>query len=95
MKNVDKNKIVFDAMNCFGDKMEIVVVEELCELQKATTKASRGKLDKDNMIEEIADCLICIEMLQHKYEIDNEQIIDKFVEKVNRLKTRMDNGELK
>ena len=43
-------------------------------------KAKRGKINRDNMIEEIADVLICIEMLKQMYMISDEKI-NKWIEK--------------
>lgn len=40
----------------------------------------RGKINRDNMIEEIADVLICIEMLKQMYMISDEKI-NKWIEK--------------
>ena len=43
-------------------------------------KAKRGKINQDNMIEEIADVLICIEMLKQMYMISEDKI-NKWIEK--------------
>lgn len=53
---------------------------ECAELIQAISKAKRGKIDRDNMIEEIADVLICIEMLKQMYMISDEKI-NKWIEK--------------
>lgn len=50
-------------------------MEECAELIQAISKAKRGKINRDNMIEEIADVLICIEMLKQMYMISEEKLI--------------------
>lgn len=55
-------------------------MEECAELIQAISKAKRGKINRDNMIEEIADVLICIEMLKQMYMIPDEKI-NKWIEK--------------
>lgn len=40
----------------------------------------RGKINRDNLTEEIADVLICIEMLKQMYMISDEKI-NKWIEK--------------
>lgn len=55
-------------------------MEECAELIQAISKAKRGRIDRDNMIEEIADVLICIEMLKQMYMISDEKI-NKWIEK--------------
>ena len=57
-----------------------VCMEECAELIQAISKAKRGKINRDNMIEEIADVLICIEMLKQMYMISDEKI-NKWIEK--------------
>ena len=47
-----------------------IAMEECAELIQAISKAKRGKLDADNMAEEIADVLIGIEWLKELYDID-------------------------
>lgn len=49
------------------------------------SKAKRGKLDTDNMIEEIADVLICIEMLKQIYNISDYSIENWIERKQERI----------
>lgn len=59
-----------------GSIQEVIWMEELAELQQAISKALRGKLDRYNMIEEVADVLICIAQLRIKYAIDDKELQD-------------------
>ena len=57
-----------------GSIQQVVWMEELAELQQAISKSLRGKLDRYNMIEEVADVLICIAQLRIKYAIDDHEL---------------------
>ena len=50
-------------------------MEECAELIQAISKEKRGKIDRDNMTEEIADVLICIEMLKQMYMISEDLLL--------------------
>lgn len=77
---IDKG-IIADIIQHYGkNNQSTVCMEECAELIQAISKAKRGKIDRDNMIEEIADVLICIEMLKQMYMISDEKI-NKWIEK--------------
>lgn len=69
------------------ERQSIVAMEECSELQKAISKALRYEQgdrfvadnQREDLIEEIADVLLCIEQLQVMYCIDKEEI-DKIKE---------------
>lgn len=67
-------------------------MEECAELIQAISKTKRGKLDKENMMEEIADVLICIEMLKQIYDIPDHFIEDWIKRKQERMMRRMELG---
>ena len=74
-------KIIAESIQHYGkNNQSTVCMEECAELIQAISKAKRGKIDRDNMIEEIADVLICIEMLKQMYMISDEKI-NKWIEK--------------
>ena len=75
------------------EEILLVCMEESSELIKAITKAERypGQTTKiDNIVEEVADVLICIEYLKMIYNIDQEEIESWKKKKIKRLKERMD-----
>lgn len=77
---IDKG-IIADSIQHYGkNNQSTVCMEECAELIQAISKAKRGKINRDNMIEEIADVLICIEMLKQMYMISDEKI-NKWIEK--------------
>lgn len=90
---IDKD-IITDSIQHYGkNNQSTVCMEECAELIQAISKAKRGKIDRDNMIEEIADVLICIEMLKQMYMISDEKI-NKWIEKKQvREAERMEKNE--
>lgn len=57
-----------------GMIQEVIWIEELGELQHEITKSLRGMLNKEHLIEELADVLICLEQLKIKYNISDEEL---------------------
>lgn len=73
-----------------GKAMQTVVaIEELSELQKELSKFIRGKGNRDNLIEEVADALIMITQIQLMYYIPDDEVDKVMRFKLNRLKERM------
>lgn len=68
----------------------IVAMEECAELIKECTKMLRGQGNIDNLIEEIADVMICIEQLEIIYDIDNGDVLTEQVFKLDRLEKRLE-----
>ena len=63
-----------------GSIQHVVWMEEMAELQQAISKGLRGKLNRDNLVEETADVLICLTQLCEKHGITAEELqrmIDK------------------
>lgn len=78
--NIDES-VIARSVDHYGEEIQSTVcMEECAELIQAISKAKRGKINRDNMIEEIADVLICIEMLKQMYMISDEKI-NKWVKK--------------
>lgn len=68
-------------------------MEECAELIQVISKEKRGKIDRDNMIEEVADVLIYIEMLKQMYMISEDKL-NKWIEKKQaREAERMEKNE--
>lgn len=57
-----------------GNIQHVVWMEELAELQQAISKGLRGKLNRDNLIEETADVIICLTQLCEKHGITAEEL---------------------
>lgn len=69
------------------DKVEncIIAIEELSELQKEITKGLRYPgSDPEHLIEEIADVLISIGIIQSIFGITDDQITDELLRKMQK-----------
>ena len=91
MELVGINKqIIADSIEHYGKEAQSTVcMEECAELIQAISKELRGKSDKIHLAEEIADVLICIEILKQIYGITDELILDWIKSKQTRMVDRM------
>ena len=71
------------------DVQSTVCMEECAELIQAISKEKRGKSDKDHLAEEIADVIICIEMLKQIYNITEDAIYSWIINKQERTIERI------
>lgn len=77
------------------DLCSTIAMEENAELIQAISKAKRGKLDKDNLAEEIADVLICIDWIQEIYGINPSEVYSWTDRKKERIVARLNAGVFK
>lgn len=77
------------------DLCSTIAMEENAELIQAISKAKRGKLDKDNLAEEIADVLICIDWIQEIYGISPVEVYSWTDRKKERIVARLNAGVFK
>lgn len=86
-------QILDKALNHYGvEKQLLVCMEEPAELIQAISKAERYPNDEkrtDELIEEIADVLICIEYLKMIYDIDQSNVEMWINRKLKRISKRM------
>ena len=88
--NIGKS-IITKSIKHYGEEIQSTVcMEECAELIQAVSKAKRGKPDKNNMAEEIADVLICIEILKQIYNIPDCSIENWIERKQERMLSRME-----
>ena len=86
---VDK-RIVSDSINHYGANLQTTVcMEELAELIQAISKEKRGKSDKNHLAEEMADVLICIEILKQVYSVTDAELQEWIDKKQGRIDERM------
>ena len=83
------------AANENPDLCSLIAMEECAELIQAISKAKRGKLNKDNLTEEIADVFICLHWLQKIYDISRADISEWMNIKEERILDRINNNEFK
>ena len=90
---IDSN-VVKKSIEHYGANLQTVVcMEECAELIQAVSKMKRGKDNRDNLIEEIADVMICIEILKQVYGISDNEIQNYVCQKQNRSIERMKSDE--
>lgn len=86
------------AIDLYGEKAQkLMAIEEMSELTKEICKDFRGKLDREHLIEEMADVTITIDQLMMMYKITFEEIQKVRKRKFERLKERLEmvNDEIK
>lgn len=89
MYNYDKVK---DVLN---DRVLDIAVEELCELSQQLTKALRGKMNKESLLEEYADALIVMEWIKKYCNLTDEEIKFWLDKKNSRNKKKIEEGTFK
>ena len=90
---IDSN-VVQNSIKHYGSDLQTVVcMEECAELIQAISKMKRGKDNRNNLIEEIADVMICIEILKQVYGISDNEIQNYVCQKQNRSIERMKSDE--
>ncbi len=81
------------AIATYGVDMQLnVAIEEFSELIKEICKSKRGSDNRDNIIEEMADCYIMLEQLEIIFDIDYRDIGHIIKNKINRLQKRLEEG---
>lgn len=86
------------AIKTYGEKAQkLMAIEEMSELTKEICKDFRCKLDRENLIEEMADVLIMLDQMLILYKISGEEVGLMRIKKVERLKERLEkqNDEIK
>lgn len=79
------------AIETYGEDMQLnVAIEEFSELIKEICKSKRTMENRDNIIEEMADCYIMLEQIKIIFGIKNSSIYAMMEQKLERLKNRLD-----
>lgn len=76
---------------------KLMAIEEMSELTKEICKDFRGKLNREHLIEEMADVLIMLDQMLLMYKVSGEEVRLMRIKKVERLKERLEkqNDEIK
>nr|DAJ84458.1 MAG TPA: nucleoside triphosphate pyrophosphohydrolase [Bacteriophage sp.]DAR73961.1 MAG TPA: nucleoside triphosphate pyrophosphohydrolase [Caudoviricetes sp.] len=97
-----KRKEIIDtykqAIETYGVRAQkLMAIEEMSELTKEICKDFRGKIDREHLIEEMADVLIMLDQMLILYKISGEEVGLMRIKKVERLKERLEkqNDEIK
>ena len=90
---IDSNVVKKSIEHYGADLQTVVCMEECAELIQAISKMKRGKDNRDNLIEEMADVMICMEILKQVYGISENDIQNYVCQKQNRSIERMKSNE--
>jgi NTP pyrophosphatase (non-canonical NTP hydrolase) len=83
--------ILKKAIETYGKDMQLnVAIEELSELIKEICKNKRGADNRDNILEELADCYVMMRQIEIIFGIQKDEIATEAVKKVNRLAIRLE-----
>lgn len=72
-----------------------IAMEECADLIQAISKAKRNKLNINNLVEEVADVIICLGWLEILYFEDTDLLSNWIDYKTNRIVERLNKGEFK
>lgn len=83
-------EILQNAIDTFGEETQkCQAVSELAELIKAITNDQTGRLDRGNIVEEIADVKIMLMQLEIIYRINEDEMNSEMAWKIDRLEKRL------
>lgn len=100
LDSYEKDAIVNNSLNeckkVTGNYNQIlsICMEENAELSVAISKGIRNKLDKVNLLEEMADVFICLKDLQAIYNIDDISLDKAISVKLKRLQDKINKGDI-
>ena len=90
---IDSN-VVQNSIKHYGSDLQTTVcMEECSELIQAISKMKRGKDNRDNLIEEMADVMICMDILKQVYGVSDNEIQNYVCKKQDRCVGRMESDE--
>lgn len=86
-----KSTDIYDEIASFwGERMPMMLIEELSELAQAVTKYERNiakpesKEKREDVVKEMADVYISLEAIKRHYAIDDKEVLDKIALKTSR-----------
>lgn len=90
---IDSNVVTKSVEHYGSDLQTVVCMEECSELIQAISKMKRGKDNRDNLIEEMADVMICMDILKQVYGVSDNEIQNYVCKKQDRCVGRMKSDE--
>lgn len=72
----------------------MVAIEEMSELTKELSKAIRGFDNHNEIVEELADVMIMLEQLTIMYQVNELELNEMMMVKLNRLEERIKNESI-
>lgn len=90
---IDSN-IIRHSIEHYGKDMQLTVcMEECAELIQAISKEKRGKSDRSHLVDEMADVLICIQILRQIYDVPEDSLDCHVAIKQERIMRRIEKDE--
>jgi len=90
MDRIEREEVYRMAVACFGKpSQKLMAIEEMSELTKAICKDFRGKLNMENLVEEMADVLICCKQIMYAFGIPRRDVLVWQDRKLRRLALRL------
>lgn len=94
MSNQKITDIYKQAIDTYGVRAQkLMAIEEMSELTKEICKDFRGQLNREHLIEEMADVTITLEQLMIMYKISGDEIQQMRERKMERLKERLEDSK--
>lgn len=89
--NTNQINVMLDALDHYGHDPQIdMAIEEMSELTKVLIKNRRGKENRSQIADEMADVYIMLEQLKFIFGIDETELKVNAEFKLRRLRERMD-----
>ncbi len=88
---MDQKEVLYKAIKTYGFNAQLdMCIEEMSELTKEICKKKRGKDNRMEIIEEMADVYIMLEQLKFICDVSHEEIQEAAKLKVERLSRRLE-----
>lgn len=88
--NTNQINIMLDVINLYGDHAQIdMTIEEMSELTKELLKNRRGKENRSQIADEMADVYIMLEQLKFIFGVDETELKVNAEFKLQRLNERL------
>ena len=86
----EQQRVCADVIKFYGyDMQRMVAIEEMSELTKELSKQKRGRDNKDQIIEEMADVYICLEQLAIMNDISQYELDEWIRKKIDRIRKKL------
>ena len=65
------------------------VIEEMAELTQALLHSRRGELNREEVVDEIADVCLCLELVAREFTMGRNELLERVASKAARLDVRL------
>lgn len=92
---MNKQELYQKLIDKYGEKQDLILIEEMAELTKEIIKEKRGKQNIDNLKEEVIDVLIMIEQKIKMLNMSEDEVKKLMEKKLKRTYERLNNEKSK